>query len=550
MAKMNGDHGKERALDFSKMVSIIWKNWLVISRDKFRLVMLLLFPIIMISIFGYTSGATPKYISAAIVDYDHSTMSQTVTDALYSSQLFSIKRQFGSQDEGRKSIDSGEIKALFIIPEGLESDIAAGKGAVLYAIFDQSDPSIAQITRASTQVFVQQLSQSLLQRQIAGAAGEVQSAQQDLAAAKRTMVIAMDSKAVDSAVSSADANYRDATFTSSRLVSGVSTTSQALRNTVGYLINSNEIIDLGITTHADAAPASYLLSTAAAQSSTLAQVAYYNGIMGGVSRITVDTGKIYSSTKTMAAISAADDAAVSAAYKSLESADGKLSSVSSELSSANPAQLSMSVIEPYGSSRPSIDFLLPSMLAMTVFQGATAGLGRAIAGERKDGSLTRVFMTPTSNTTIIVGTQLFYLGLEIARSIMLIIAATLMFGVTMKGSFLDMIPIIVIYAMGAVGIGMVISVLSKNQEQYMAFSMLITIPTMFLSGVFLPIQTMPPALQSLASVLPITYAADAFRAIMIKGFTIGAVVPDLVFLTAFAFVTVAASLVVFKRELV
>jgi len=543
-------HEKENLLDLSKVISIVWKNWLVISRDRTRLIMLLMFPIIMISIFGYTSGAVPKYIPAAVVDYDNSNTSHLVVEQLYSNQLFAIKHQLGSQDEGRKLIDGGQIKALFILPNGLEQDVISGKGTVIYAIFDQSDPTVAQITRASTQVFVQGLSQAILQQNLAVIAGGVQGAQQDIASAKRTMVIAMDSKAVDSAMSSADANYRDATFTSSRLTSGISATSKTLRNTVGYLIDSNEIIDLPITTQADSAPAQYLLSTSSTQISTLAQVGFYNGIVGGVSKITMDTGKIYSSAKTVAAISAANNAAVSAAYKSVDSADSKLSNAADQLSSTDTAQLSLSVIEPYGSNRPGIDFLLPSMLALTVFQGATSGLGRAIAGERRDGSLTRVFMTPTSNTTIIVGTQAFYLVLEICRSIILIFAAMVMFGVTMKGSFLDMLPIIIIYAMGAVGIGMVISVMAKSQEQYMALSMLIMMPTMFLSGVFLPIQTMPPALQSLAGVLPLTYAADAFRAIMIKGFGIAAVIPDLTFLTVFAVFTIVLSLLMFKRELV
>jgi ABC-2 type transport system permease protein len=104
--------------------------------------------------------------------------------------------------------------------------------------------------------------------------------------------------------------------------------------------------------------------------------------------------------------------------------------------------------------------------------------------------------------------------------------------------------------MGAVGIGMVLSVLTSSQEQYMALSMLITLPTMFLSGVFLPIQTMPPALQSVAKILPITYAADAFRGIMIKGFGIAAVMPDLIWLMAFCLITMSLSVILFKRELV
>jgi ABC-type multidrug transport system permease subunit len=550
MARMKGDHEREQAIDTSKMLSIVWKNWLVLSRDKLRLFTMMLFPIIMIAIFGYTSGATPKYIPAAIVDYDNTHLSQAIADQIYANRLFAVDKRLGSQDEGRKLIDRGEIKALFILPKGLEDDVLAGKSATIYAIFDQSDPTVAQITKASTQVFVQQLSQSLLQQDLAAMAGKMKDAQQDLSSAKRMLLVVIDSKATAGAMAAADANYRETTYSSSRLVGSLSSTIQGMRNSVGYLIDQNEVAGLTTTNDNDAAAALQLLATGDQQASTLQQIASYQGIRGSVSKITADTGKIYASAKTIAADSAIDTAAASAAYGSVVSADKKLTDTANQITSATPSQLSLSVIEPYGSSRPGIDFLLPSMLALTIFQGATMGLGRAIAGERKDGSLTRVFMTPTSNTTIIVGTQLFYLMLEIVRSCLIIATAVLMFGVTVKGSFLDMIPIIVIYALGAVGIGMALSVAAKTQEQYMAFSMLITLPTMFLSGVFLPIQTMPAFLQAVATILPLTYAANAFRAVMIKGFGLAAVVPDLTFLVGFGILTIVLSLLMFKRELV
>jgi len=58
---------------------------------------------------------------------------------------------------------------------------------------------------------------------------------------------------------------------------------------------------------------------------------------------------------------------------------------------------------------------------MTLFQGAVMGMGRAVAGEKREGSLTRVFLTPTSNITIITGTLLFYIIFEMIRASFLII---------------------------------------------------------------------------------------------------------------------------------
>jgi ABC-2 type transport system permease protein len=178
------------------------------------------------------------------------------------------------------------------------------------------------------------------------------------------------------------------------------------------------------------------------------------------------------------------------------------------------------------------------------------GLGRAIAGERKDGSLTRVFLTPTSNVTIILGTQLFYLALETVRSSFIIFIAMLLFGVSITGNVTDIIILIAIYSFGCTGIGMVLSVLTKTQEQYMAVGMMISMPVMFLSGVFFPVQTMPPILQSVAQFLPVTYAADALRGVMVKGFSLYVVLPDIMALVIFGALTLTLSLLLFKRELV
>ncbi len=178
------------------------------------------------------------------------------------------------------------------------------------------------------------------------------------------------------------------------------------------------------------------------------------------------------------------------------------------------------------------------------------GMGRAIAGERQDGSLTRVFLTPTSNTTIIAGTLLFYIIFETVRSSLIVFAAMLLFGVTIKGSLLDILVLILIYAAGATGMGMIISVMAKSQEQFQALAAVVTLPSMFLAGVFIPIDTMPPILQGITRILPITYASDALRGVIIKGFGLAQVVPDILFLIAFGVGMLALSVLLFKRELI
>ena len=177
------------------------------------------------------------------------------------------------------------------------------------------------------------------------------------------------------------------------------------------------------------------------------------------------------------------------------------------------------------------------------------GMGRAIAGEKREGSLTRVFLTPTSNATIILGTLMFYMCFEIFRSSFLVLLAMNLFHIKIEGSLLAIFSVIVIYAGVAVGIGMMISSMVKSEEQYFAFSMLVSMPTIFLAGVFFPLQAMPKALQGMATLLPVTYAADALRGIMIKGFSIFTVSYDVFILVLFFAFVLGGCLIAFKREI-
>ena len=542
----NHNNSVERLIDIGKIYAIVKKNWMVMRSDKIRLVMLMMFPLIMILIYGYTAGALPKYIPAGVVDYDNSPYSNQVVEGLYANQLFIINHRLGSQDEGKKMIEQGDIKILFVIPQGFEDDINAGRTASISVILDQADPT-AQITRATTANYINALSQQITASRLASSAAKAQMSSQYLALAQSSLQRVSSSIDADK-MSAMDASFKDAQRISSMTDSGLSSSIQGLQNSIGNVIDENELAATGHNSDPRAVLAS--LAAGDAQLTALTQISAYQGLRGSNALLMRDTANIYSNANAIEGSSVADKAVISATYSLLGSAKDAISDSASETQKATQTSLSMNEIMPYGSGRPGLDFLIPGILALIVFQGAVMGMGRAIAGERRDGSLTRVFLTPTSNVTIIVGTLLFYVVFETIRSSIIVFIAMLLFGVSIKGSMVDIFILITIYAVGSTGLGMILSVLSRSQEQFMAIGMLFTLPSMFLSGVFLPIETMPSVFQGIANALPITYASDGLRGIMIKGFTLGQVTPDLMFLGLFALATIALSVALFKRELI
>ena len=537
----------ERMVDMRKIFAIVQKNWLVLKGDKVRLLPLFFFPILMISLFGFASGNIPKHLPTAIADYDQTQFSRQVSDQLSGVDVFSVRYYVGTQDEGKKLLDGGQVKVLFVLPSGLESKAKAGLPAQIEVMVDESDSSVAQTAKATAQAFVSSLSSQVMQMRLAALSAEAASARADLARAKGALAGSMSTTRQTELQDATAAYFTDAGDKFSQGYAMSSASALGLTNSLGYLIDQNEIAD-SFTPASMTSATLALLSTGDSQQATLQQAGMFSLLGAYQAMIYSDAGKIYSGAKQLAGMSNRQAAAAGVSVAFIGSADAKLEQVSQQASRA-PSLIDLLVLEPYGYGRRAIDFLLPAMLAMIVFQGATMGLGRAIAGERKDGSLTRVFLTPTSNTTIIFGTQLFYMLLETIRSSMIIVAAIMLFGVTVTGSPLDILAIIAIFAMGATGVGMVLSVLTHSQEQYMAVGMLVSMPIMFLSGVFFPIQTMPEVLQVFAQVLPVTYAADALRGVMVKGFTLAQVMPDMLVLIAFALLMLALSIMMFKREI-
>ena len=195
-----------------------------------------------------------------------------------------------------------------------------------------------------------------------------------------------------------------------------------------------------------------------------------------------------------------------------------------------------------------IDFLVPAILGMTIMMSCMMGMGATIAGERETGELARLFMTPTSVSTVIGGKIAAKLLIELVRALILIFMAVLLFNVSIKGGFLQTFIVLVIGALCFVGFGIMLSARTQTQEDYAQISLPFSMPMMFVSGVFYPIETMPWILQKLAYVFPLTYLNDAMRGIMLKGQTLGDVWLDLVVLLGFTLLFFIIGVKRFNRD--
>ena len=195
-----------------------------------------------------------------------------------------------------------------------------------------------------------------------------------------------------------------------------------------------------------------------------------------------------------------------------------------------------------------IDFLVPAVLGMTIMMSCMMGMGATIAGERETGELARLFMTPTSVSTVISGKIAAKLLIELIRAVILILMSIFFFNVSIKGGILQTFIVLVIGALCFVGFGIMLSARTSTQEDYSQIVLPFSMPMMFVSGVFYPIETMPWILQKIAYIFPLTYLNDAMRGIMLKGQNLGDVWLDLVILLGFTLLFFIIGVKRFNRD--
>jgi len=195
------------------------------------------------------------------------------------------------------------------------------------------------------------------------------------------------------------------------------------------------------------------------------------------------------------------------------------------------------------------DFIAPGIMAMTVMMSVMTGLPAAISQEKEVGTLDGMMVAPINRLSIITGKTLAQTARGLLQGVLILILASLLFGVYIQGSILLVFALLLLGVFSFVGLGVVLTSFAKDQETAMMVMMTLMFPMMFLSGVFFPVQQMPWYMQSISKMLPLTYAADALRKVMVLGAGIPQITTELAVLIVFGVVMIAVAVPVFKRAM-
>jgi len=202
----------------------------------------------------------------------------------------------------------------------------------------------------------------------------------------------------------------------------------------------------------------------------------------------------------------------------------------------------------FGYDLEMIDTIGPAILGLVAFFFAFIIAAISFLRERTLGTLEKFMVSPLSRVEIVSGYILGFSLVAIVQSATTLLIVIYLFGVPMRGNPLDAFAIILLLGAGALALGSFVSNFARSEFQVVQFIPLVIIPQIVLCGVFWPVQSVPSFLRPLSSILPLTYASEGLRAIMLKGASLPVIMPDLIFLGAFFLLTFSAAILMLKRE--
>jgi len=194
-------------------------------------------------------------------------------------------------------------------------------------------------------------------------------------------------------------------------------------------------------------------------------------------------------------------------------------------------------------------FVAPGIIAMVVMMALMTGLPHAISYEKDIGTLDGMLAAPINRLSIILGKVMAQTVRGMIQGFIILILAVALFGVVIQGNILLVIFLVLLTVFSFVGLGILITSFTENEETATMVMMTLMFPMMFLSGVFFPLQQMPWYMQGLARFLPLTYATTALRQVMVLGADLPAVGTDVLILIGFGIVLLAIAVPMFQRAM-
>jgi ABC-2 type transport system permease protein len=172
------------------------------------------------------------------------------------------------------------------------------------------------------------------------------------------------------------------------------------------------------------------------------------------------------------------------------------------------------------------DFSIPAQLGFITYQVTLAVASLGLARERELGTLEQLMVTPLRRLELTVGKGVPAMAIGGLNFLGMWVISLTVFQVPMNGSPLLLAVLTLLFLAAQVSWGLVISAISRTQQQAILFVFIQAMVDMTFSGFMVPVKNMPPLLQAISRFAPLQHYLTIVRGIMLKGATLDELWPQ------------------------
>jgi ABC-2 type transport system permease protein len=202
----------------------------------------------------------------------------------------------------------------------------------------------------------------------------------------------------------------------------------------------------------------------------------------------------------------------------------------------------------YNPDLESRNFNVPAIVVQILVVVTLLLTSMAIVKEKEFGTMEQLAVTPIKSSELIIGKALPYAFIGMVDIVFICAFAVFYFKVPLLGSLTLLFLTSLAFMLSTLAIGLLISTVSKTQQQAMMTSFFFMMPAILLSGFAFPIENMPTPIQYLTYLNPLRYFVVIIRAIFLKGTTASQLVGQIIPLVALGIGTLAISSLWFRKR--
>ena len=172
----------------------------------------------------------------------------------------------------------------------------------------------------------------------------------------------------------------------------------------------------------------------------------------------------------------------------------------------------------YNPEMKSRVFMVPGILGLVLMISTISLMSMAVVREREIGTMEQLIVTPIKKYQLLLGKLIPFTMIGFVILVIVMILMTQWFGIIIRGNRLFLLFSAFLFILSNLGIGLLISTVSKTQQQAMMASVFgVMMPMIYLSGFAFPIENMPKFFQYITYAIPLRYFITIIRGVVLKG---------------------------------